>query len=187
MSVFEDLWLWTTKRAGGELNVVQDRSELEHIFNLMKNRECTSYLEVGSAEGGSLYVLSRAMKEGSKIVCIDYGEDHTQPLFHEVLDAIHDKYNIKTIYGDSHSLECKKKAQEYAWYDCVLIDAGHKYADVVEDALAYGAMAKKFIFFHDVQLPEVKQAFDWYCSKYRFRNVSTFINSSNYGYGIIEK
>lgn len=187
MSVFERLWLWTTKRAGGEVNVVQERHELNHIFDIMKNNECCSYLEVGSAEGGSLYVLSRAMKEGSKIVCIDYGEDHTRDQFNEVLNEIKDKYNVTVINGDSHSHEVKEQAQKHPWYDCVLIDAGHKYADVVEDALAYGPMAKHFIFFHDVQLPEVSQAFDWYCQKTNPRKVTKFINSTTYGYGIIHK
>lgn len=186
MSDFEPLWRWIITRAGGETNVVQERHELEHIFNLMKSSECASYLEVGSAEGESLYVLSRAMKEGSKIVTIDYGEAHTQQSFNEVLDAIRSKYNVTSICGDSHAQETKEKATKLSWYDCVLIDAGHKYADVVADALAYGPMAKKYIFFHDVQLPDVRAAFQWYAQKHRFKKVSTFINSSTYGYGIIE-
>lgn len=187
MSVFEELWLWVTKRAGGEMNVVQERHELHHIFDIIKINDCHSYLEVGSAEGGSLYVLSRAMRAGAKIVCVDYGEDHTQPLFKEVLDAIKDKYDITTIYGDSHFQDVKERVAQKGWYDCVLIDAGHKYDDVVEDALAYGAMAKRFIFFHDVQLPEVKRAFDWYCQHTKSKHISTFINSPTYGFGIIEK
>jgi hypothetical protein len=49
---FDELWRFVVTRSAS-FPVVQEYHELQHIFDLMKG--CGSYLEVGSAEGNSLY------------------------------------------------------------------------------------------------------------------------------------
>jgi hypothetical protein len=54
--MFDQYWRVIKDRS----TTVQEYHELEHVFNLM--RDCESYLEVGTAEGNSLYVLAHALK-----------------------------------------------------------------------------------------------------------------------------
>lgn len=185
---FEEAWNYIVKRSEkSRIPVVQDKTELEYVFNLMRN--CNSYLEVGTAEGNSLYVLANAMPKGSKITYIDLGEKHTTPHRNEILELLKD-YEITAIHGDSNDY----KSWRLAWeannqqrYDAVMIDAGHDDFNVAIDATHYQNMGGKYVFYHDVQIPDVNRTFEWICKqiaessrKYRV------VNSTNYGYGIIE-
>lgn len=176
MKTFDELWNDILERCERfQFPLVQDKEEIRHVFNLIQGAE--SYLEVGCAEGNSLHVLGQNIL---RIAVIDYGEAHTQIPRSEVIKET----GATEILGNSHATNiinvvCNK-------YDVVLIDAGHTYEDVIADAIAYGHLATKCIFFHDIQLPPVKAAFDWYCKQNPQFKVSTFINSETFGYGIIE-
>lgn len=180
--MFDDHWKYITRN--GE--IVQNKDELEHVYNLIK--DCRSYLEIGTAEGSSLYILAHVLTENPVITFVDYGESHTTPQRNEVLSALYSGLGVTVnqYLGNSHQKDCIKGARSHADYDVVLIDAGHTFPDVIADAMAYGCMARKYLLFHDVQLPAVKAAFDWYCTQQGFKKVSTFIRSEQYGFGIVD-
>lgn len=200
MKTFDELWKDIEERSQRwAIPIVQDYKELEYIFNLMKG--CESYLEIGTAEGNGLYVLAQAIKTSDRLfvkeddeissrhgveVCeiIDFGELHTKAARDEVIAKLQEMdISINENYGNSHNT---KICPSYDEYDAVFIDAGHTYEDVIADAIAYGHLATKYIFFHDIQLPEVRKAFDWYCAQNPQFKRSEFINSTTYGYGILE-
>lgn len=176
--MFDKLWDEVIKRSDGRFPVVQDKEELRHIFNLMQG--CKSYLEVGTAEGNSLYVLKHAVEPNGIIEIVDLGEEHTTAR-NEIMG-----HRVIPHYGNSHDVRIVNEVGMNS-FDIVLIDAGHEFEDVVADAIAYGRLARKYIFFHDIQLSPVKAAFDWYCRANPQFKVSTFINSEKFGYGILEK
>ena len=183
MSDFESLWHFITHR---DYNViVQEKSELEHIYTLATR--CRSYLEVGTAEGNSLYVLSKALSLASSVTYVDIGEPHTEKPRKEIVKLLEDGgLYVNEIVGNSHLRENIREAYSLAPYDMVMIDADHDYSSVIADAIAYGPMARKFIVFHDIKLPDVQRAFDWYVYSQSFKRYYTFCNSENFGYGIIE-
>lgn len=182
MKEFPDLWREVVKRSA-VFPVVQDYNELEYVFNLIQG--CESYLEVGTAEGNSLYVLAHALNLHAPITYVDYGEKHTTPHRNEIVRQLTDKgHAIKEVLGDSNDPLTAGRAD--GKYDVVLIDAGHSYDNVSKDALLYGPMAKKFILFHDIQLPEVLRAFEEYCALRPDCKVSRAINSVSFGYGLLE-
>lgn len=176
--MFETLWRDITRRDG--VVTVQNKEELEHVFNLI--RGCESYLEVGTAEGNSLFVLSHALREGAPITYIDYGEKHTTPAREEVLNRINNP--VTSIHGDSNDFTTYHQVQDKQ-FDVVLIDAGHKAYNVAIDALFYGPLAKKYIIFHDIQLPEVNIIFNWYAKQFPQRKSYRVVNSESFGYGVI--
>lgn len=194
-AVFEDHWNFIVNRSKEAcIPVVQDKAELEYVYNLMK--DCTSYLEVGTAEGNSLYVLTNAMPKGSEITYIDLAEPHTKPHRDMILERLKD-YEITPIHMNSNDREAIQAARtafytkhhdrnEHHGYDMVLIDAGHEDFNVVIDALWYGELARKYIVFHDIQIPDVRRAFEWYCHVRKYCKNYRVVNSENYGYGIIE-
>jgi len=181
--VFEDLWNYIVKRSrDAGIPVVQNKEELEYVFNLLK--DCKSYLEIGTAEGNSLYVLTNALPKGSEVAYIDLGEPHTEAHRKVILDQLKD-YKICAVHGDSNNLDNVLKLSPRL-FDAVLIDAGHDDFNVAIDAFLYGPMAKKYIIFHDIQLPDVNRAYEWYCrQKPQCKNYRV-VNSGNFGYGIIE-
>jgi len=201
MKTFEELWRGIQERSRRwAIPIVQDYKELEYVFNLIKG--CDSYFEVGTAEGNGLYVLAHALKPSAKISIFDFGEKHTTPAREEVFKILSERHEKAICTGDG--LDFVRKAPEFPhrkygnshcvdvqkWtlgvFDVVFIDAGHSYEDVIADAIAYGHLATKYIIFHDICLPPVKQAVDWYLAQNPQFKYHEFINSPTFGYGIIE-
>lgn len=178
MKTFDELWKFIATRRG--VITVQEYHELSHVFNLM--RTCESYLEVGSAEGNSMYILTQAMKPGANVTYIDWAEKHTTPPRDEVIGLLEKEgYNITGIHGDT--TDYNTVARVVGKFDCVLIDAGHSCEEALSDAENYGRLAKKYVIFHDVCLPEVNRAFEEYSAG---KKSYKMINSTTFGYGVIE-
>lgn len=187
LSDFDSLWREICQRSAS-FPVVQEYSELKHVFDMIKG--CKSYLEIGTAEGNSLYALAHALEPGAKITYVDWDEPHTRAPRKWVIDTLTNLgYDITPIHANSNDLTTKDNLPfkaPYRHYDCVMIDAGHDEINVAIDAIQYAPLAGKYIFFHDVMLPEVARVFEWYsrqrpdCRSYRF------INSQNFGYGVME-
>lgn len=180
--MFEQHWDYIVKRSQDAcIPVVQDKEELRYVYNLLT--ECSSYLEVGTAEGNSLYVLAHALPKGAEITYIDWAEKHTEAHRNKILDELSD-YKITAVHGNSNDFLTHEAVNRN--FDAVLIDAGHESFEAAIDAFLYGPLATKYIIFHDIKLPEVEKAFNWYsrqrpeCKAYRV------INSEHYGYGILE-
>lgn len=177
MKSFDDLWRYVIER---NITVVQERSELEHVFNLI--RGCESYLEIGTAEGNSLYVLAHALNPGARITCVDLGEMHTRSHQERIMQALLPDYTVGMFHGNSMDINTYPIKEKH---DVVLIDGGHDYATVKSDIAMYAPLATKHLIFHDVMMPDVKRAVDEYVSetgaKYR-----EFINSLTMGFGIVE-
>lgn len=176
---FDDLFSFAGKHSPSFAGV-QEYQELQHIFNLIQG--CESYLEIGTAEGCSMYVLAHALKEGAKITSVDLGERHTIPYKSEVVKILSPKYDIGIFHGDSMD---KMTYPNKKPHDVVLIDGGHDYDTVLSDANMYGGLATKYLLFHDVKLPEVKRVIVKYLEN-RTEKYYEFINSDNFGFGILE-
>lgn len=176
--MFDDLW--REINSDGRV-VVQDYNELEYVFDLIKG--CKSYLEVGTAEGKSLYVLSHALVD-PEITFIDLGEPHTKQYRDAFLDKIK-HVEVRQIFGDSNNWETYSQVKDQE-FDVVFIDAGHDFKNVLIDACWYGQLAKKYLIFHDVQMPDVNKAFEWYAQNTPSKKFYRIVNSETYGYGVIE-
>lgn len=182
MTDFQAVWHLLKDRAEHfAIPIVQDYEELKYIFDLISG--CKSYLEIGTAEGNSLLAFSYALGPNAEIAYIDYGEAHTANARNAVLDII--TQDVQAIHADSNNPIAKETLLRHN-FEVVFIDAGHNYNNVITDAKLYGPLATKFIIFHDVQLPEVKKAFDEYVEERTDCKAHSFINSVTYGYGILE-
>jgi hypothetical protein len=173
---FDDLWQFITKRRPF---VVQTYNELGHVFDLI--RGCESYLEIGTAEGDSLYVFSHALKPGAKITSVDLGELHTKAAVNEVFQLISSKHKVALYTGDSRDAHTYPNKEQH---EVVFIDGGHDYETLWSDIRMYGPLATKYLIFHDVKLPSVKRAVDEYV-KQTGCNYYEFLDSEDKGMGII--
>lgn len=181
-SEFKQHWDWAASRGKFQ----QDFTELNHVYDLMKACDCGNYLEIGTAEGNSLYILAHA---ASGIFSIDYGEEHTKDALQQVVDKLgKEMMSTDIITGDSTLPTTLKYGlgDLKVKFDCVLIDGGHDFATVLSDSILYAPLATKYIFWHDIQLPQVKAAVDWFVKRWKLGKYSEFINSETYGFGIME-
>jgi predicted O-methyltransferase YrrM len=179
---FPAVWHLLQERAKKfAIPIVQDYEELKYIFGLVG--DCKSYLEIGTAEGNSLLAFSYSINPNAEIAYVDYGESHTANARNAALDMT--TQSVQAVHGDSNNPETKEKLLRTN-FEVVFIDAGHSYQNVITDARLYGTLATKFIIFHDVQLPEVKKAFDEYAEERTDCRAHSFINSATYGYGILK-
>lgn len=181
---FSDCWNYIVERSkAGPFPVVQDRSEMEHVYTLLQG--CESYLEVGSAEGNSLYVFANAMRPGSRITYIDWDEKHTRPHRERAIKELESNgYKITGVRSNSNDFRAALSLKDKE-FDCVLIDAGHKGFNVAIDAMFYAPLATKYIVFHDIRLPDVEEVFAWYSSQRPDCKAYRFFNSDTYGYGVM--
>lgn len=183
---FEELWHFCQHRR--EKPMVQIKEELAQIYDLINGGNCRNYLEVGSAEGDSLYILSHALIGSSPdITYVDLGEKHTEVHRNEIIKIMRSNgMKVRGIHGNSHLRSVVGEASVFGPYDVVMIDAGHELRDVIADAMVYGSMAKKFIIFHDILLNDVGNAFDWYVKMQGFKSVQKIsAENSSYGFGVI--
>lgn len=178
---FQELWKFINAR--GSVITVQEEHELHHVFDLMRGCDCQSYLEVGAAEGNSLYVLGHASKLAS---FIDFGEVHTEQPRSQVIDELVNIGRCPQGYlGDSTKPNAITRGNYK--FDCILIDGGHDFATVLSDSILYAPLANKYVFWHDIQLPEVRRAYEWFKARWNLGEYSEFIHSDTFGYGICKK
>ena len=142
-------------------NWQQERDEIDAVISIIHSsgQQVRTYLEIGTAEGGSLYYFGHRLAPLSA-VCVDLDEDHTRPLREWVFGEIGDAINISLMSGDSTDqtiIDCVKAKGQF---DMVFIDGGHDYATVKSDWENYGPLATKFCVFHDICLPGVKAVWD---------------------------
>lgn len=174
MISFEEKFQFISKRRS---NIVQEKSELEYVHGLMESLNPESYLEVGTAEGDSLYVLGSLISETGRIHWVD--KDESTPRIMRM--HVEEMLKPRTITGYS-GLSTDDEAQLDEQFDVVMIDGGHDYETVLCDCRRFVPLARKLVLWHDIQLAGVKKAVDEYMAG---RKYETFIHSETMGYAIL--
>lgn len=173
---------------------VQNRSELEQIFNIMIDLKPSSYLEVGTAEGDSLYALGQTVADGGMISFVDLGEFHTTPLRNKRIGWLTDMgYTVEGYIGNSMDFDVVARVREDGKrFDVVMIDAGHKYEEVKSDWENYGDLANKAVIFHDINMKAVRKLWEevkqWATEKnFQTKEIISPDKTDNpeYGFGVL--
>lgn len=110
-------------------------------------RKVDSYMEIGSAAGGTVYAINHFFN-CSTIVLID---DNRHPKAHVRPYILRDILRNEII-GDSHHPNTLKVAAEYCQqYDMVMIDGDHSYHGVKKDYEMYASLVRVggLLVFHD--------------------------------------
>lgn len=149
-----------------ETTYSQVESELAWFIEILKRENVTSFLEVGSRYGGSLWrIAQEALPKGAKIVSCDSGKGMggRKPGAADSLQACirllqRDGYDAHLVVGDSQTPSIIKEVYKFAPFDAIFIDADHELRGVTLDWKNYSQMVKKdgIVAFHDIGwvLPE---------------------------------
>lgn len=184
MTDFEILWKYLRDRK--EFAIVQDYNEFEYVWNLIQALKPTSYLEIGTAAGDSLYAFGSLLPLDGRIHWIDLDEPFCKAARNQAIAKLIPRHI--THYSGRSADEAAVWSTKGKRFDVVYIDAGHKYDEVLSDSHCYAPLADKLVIWHDIQLPEVRRAVeDWLKTQpHAQRKFSTYINSETMGYGILE-
>jgi len=151
-------------------DAAQDPTEIAAFCDLLRREGVTSYLEIGSKFGGSLWQVATALPKGSRIVSVDLpsgtkawtASRSSLGACIEELNRI--GYDAQVIWGNSMDPAIIEQVRERGPYDAMLIDADHRWDrtnpapnGVQADFLNYGPMGR-IVAFHDLAW---RRAPDW--------------------------
>jgi predicted O-methyltransferase YrrM len=138
----------------------QIRSEIEALLMLLKAEPPQNVLEIGTARGGTLFLLSRVASADARLASIDlpgggFGGGYDR-VWVPLLKAIpRERQSLKLLRADSHDSKTLDEARR--WFegkpiDCLLIDGDHHFEGVRRDFLMYGPLVRPggVIAIHDV-------------------------------------
>lgn len=171
--------------------------EFTSLLRLLKRRKLTSVVEIGTAQGGTLYTWCKISNSDAFIISIDlpggpFGGGYTLNDIKKLR-----KYKMKNqklcfLRKDSHKKETKDKLAKILdgrKIDLLFIDGDHSYRGVKKDFQLYSPLVKQngLIVFHDIlchpKVPECKVDKFWNEIKHRYKNMEFIDEEDDRGWG----
>ena len=136
-------------------NVAQVPEEIDRFIEILREEGVTSYLEIGSKFGGSLWKVATSLPPGSRIISVDMPRgtrlwnESERSLKACINELARMGYDARVIWGDSTVPTTISAVRALAPVDACFIDANHTLPYVVKDVANYGPLTK-ILAFHDI-------------------------------------
>lgn len=153
---------------GVDIRPYQVRSELRRFIELLRSREPRTVLEIGTANGGTLFALAQVCAADAMVVSIDlpggpFGGGYPGWRRSLYQSFVQPGQRLVLLLGDSHTNEMVTTVQEELngrALDVILIDADHSYGGVRRDFESYSRLLAPggLVAFHDIVPESVSQA-----------------------------
>jgi predicted O-methyltransferase YrrM len=134
---------------------MQIREEIGNLLYVLKDESPQNILEIGTANGGTLFMLSHIATKDSKIITIDMPTNSS--ILNTLFFQSFQKHNQKVfiINEDSHAENTKDKVMKILKgekVDVLFIDGDHTYEGVKKDFQMYFPLVKQqgLVVFHDI-------------------------------------
>jgi predicted O-methyltransferase YrrM len=148
------------KYLGWSISTFQVESELQTLLSIVQKRKVHYMLEIGTAQGGTLFLFSKILCPDATIISLDlpygsYGGGYKSFKIPFYLSFVEKNQHMHLLRGNSHlsqslseveSLLCGQKL------DFLFIDGDHTYEGVKKDYLMYSPLVRKggLIGLHDI-------------------------------------
>jgi len=142
------------------ISPIQINEEIAQLLNLLAELKPKTLLEIGTANGGTLFLFCQVAEPDATIISVDlpggpFGGGYPEwriPLYKSFTK---EKQRLHLIRADSHdpkTLEIIKKILGDSKLDLLFIDGDHTYEGVKRDFEMYSPLVKKggIIAFHDI-------------------------------------
>jgi len=142
---------------------IQIKTEIEKLITILKDKKPKTLLEIGTANGGTLFLLCQAAAiNNAKIISIDlpdgpFGGDlypkWKEPLYASFAKPSQTLHLIRSNSHESKTLVKIKKLLGKEKLDFLLIDGDHSYEGIKQDFEMYSNLISPggIIAFHDVK------------------------------------
>ena len=179
----------------------QIRYEIIKLLEILKDLRPKVILEIGTLQGGTLFLFTRISNPEAIITSIDlpggpYGGGYAEwkkPLFQFFAKS---KQKIELVRANSHNpntFELVKNILDGRMVDFLFIDGDHTYEGIKRDFEMYSSLVKKggLIAFHDIVKPppelncEVYKLWNEIKKEYEFLEIIEDVNQNWAGIGVI--
>lgn len=202
-SEIEDAINFTYNDVYGLIKPFQNKKEIYKLLKILEEKEISKLLEIGTAYGGSLFLLSRITQSDGTIISIDLPAQFPKGGYPKWREKLYHSFSsnsqeLNLLRRNSHSIETLNEVREMFKgepIDFLFIDGDHSYEGVKKDFNMYKELVKEkgLIAFHDIQ-PGPKEDVGgvpqlWEEIKQNFDNHTELINDKNQkglGIGLLE-
>jgi predicted O-methyltransferase YrrM len=196
--VFNDIpW----KYLGWSIKPLQVKMEIQTLLSILSEEKVHTMLEIGTANGGTLFLFSRVLESNAKIISIDLpkgrfggGYDNFKiPFFTNFAQK---DQRIFLIRADSHSessASIVKSILKNQRLDFLFIDGDHTYKGVKKDFQTYSPLVRKggLIAIHDIctgppeLAGEVNKFWTEIRNAYAYQEIIYSSNEKGFGIGVL--
>lgn len=140
--------------AQGPVQICQVQVELDAMLDLYRSEAPKRVLEIGTAEGGTLYHWLQNSDAGTRIVTVDLENPDYAANDHLYPEWTPDGVTVTQIRGDSHDPDVIDACRMLGPYQWLFIDAAHQYDDARQDFDNYAPMVSPggLVLMHDIYL-----------------------------------
>jgi predicted O-methyltransferase YrrM len=162
----ESLYDYISTPSKNIIKIQQIKSEIVGLLEIIREYEPRLILEIGTLNGGTLFLFSRVANKDALIISIDlpkgnFGKLHFDwrvplikhfPLPNQKVKLIRANSHDKSTLGQLNKILDNKKL------DFLFIDADHTYEGIKKDFEMYGPLVREggIIAFHDIVFPPEK-------------------------------
>jgi|GEM_PF-606590 len=181
---------------------LQKKAEIETLLKILEKYPSKNFLEIGTASGGTFFLLTKIADPKATIISIDLPEgafggelypNSNMSIYESFANA---KQKIHLIRSNSHqksTLEKTKRILKSKKLDFLLIDGDHTFKGVKKDYEMYHGLVRKdgIIAFHDINkgpkknVGEVSKFWKEIKSKYPSFEIIDFHSGEGFGFGFI--
>ncbi|RYZ08845.1 MAG: class I SAM-dependent methyltransferase [Myxococcales bacterium] len=196
-------WLAVTKRLrlrGYSLRAHQVDEEILGLIGELRERKVERVVEIGTARGGTLFLLLRSLSPTGRFVSVDLpsgpfggGYPHWKALLFRSLARR--GQSLSLLRGDSHLEETRERVSRAldGPADFILIDGDHSYEGAKRDFELYRHLLgeRGFLAFHDIvpgateKVGGVPQLWQELKAQFEHREIVKSWDQRGYGIGVL--
>lgn len=175
---------------GLSITPIQERTEVTTLLQVLESMHPSRVLEIGTWNGGTLFLFSRVSTPTASIVSIDVPASLSGGGYASYRSELYRSFaspgqELHLILGNSHKSKTRNLVQDAlrpGKLDFLFIDADHSYEGVRHDFEMYSPLVKSggLVAFHDVTMDscvtgiEVKRFWKEIKDNYSHREIVTF-------------